>query len=106
MEVEIQGEDREAYSHLSPVVYECLREAITNCLKYAHATHMDVILKFGSGCLNLYIFDNGAGCGEIQEGNGMRGIRQRTEAAGGTVRTISDNGEGFQIYIRLPLVAA
>ena len=106
VEVEIQGEDREAYSHLSPVVYECLREAITNCLKYAPATHMDVILKFGSGCLNLYIFDNGAGCGEIQEGNGMRGIRQRTEAAGGTVRTISGNGEGFQIYIRLPLVAA
>ena len=106
VEVEIQGEDREAYSHLSPVVYECLREAITNCLKYAHATHMDVILKFGSGCLNLYIFDNGTGCGEIQEGNGMRGIRQRIKAAGGTVRIISGNGEGFQIYIRLPLGAA
>ena len=106
VEVEIQGEDREAYSHLSPVVYECLREAVTNCLKYAHATHMDVILKFGSGCLNLYIFDNGTGCGEIQEGNGMRGIRQRIKAAGGTVRIISGNGEGFQIYIRLPLGAA
>ncbi|MEQ2428883.1 hypothetical protein WMQ36_28370, partial [Enterocloster hominis] len=63
-------------------------------------------LKFGSGCLNLYIFDNGTGCGEIQEGNGMRGIRQRIKAAGGTVRIISGNGEGFQIYIRLPLGAA
>ena len=101
VEVEIQGEDRQEYSQLSPVVYECLREAITNCLKYAGASHMDVILKFGS-CLNLYIFDNGAGCGSIEEGNGIRGIRQRVEQAGGTVRIISGCGEGFQIYIRLP----
>lgn len=101
VEVEIQGEDRQEYSHLSPVVYECLREAITNCLKYAGASHMDVILKFGS-CLNLYIFDNGAGCGSIEEGNGVRGIRRRVEQAGGTVRIISGCGEGFQIYIRLP----
>ena len=102
VEVEIQGEDRQEYSHLSPVVYDCLREAITNCHKYAHATHMDVILKFGADSLNLYMFDNGKGCLHIEEGNGIRGIRQRTEQAGGTVRFISESGEGFQIYICLP----
>lgn len=102
VEVEIQGEDRQEYSHLSPVVYDCLREAITNCHKYAHATHMDVILKFGSNSLNLYIFDNGNGCPHLKDGNGIRGIRQRTEQAGGTVRIISESGEGFQIYISLP----
>lgn len=103
VEVEIQGEDRPEYSHLSPAVYECLREAITNCLKYAEASHMDVILKFGSGYLNFYIFDNGKGCSQIQDRNGIRGIRQRVDQAGGTVRIISEYGEGFQIYIRLPL---
>lgn len=103
VEVEIQGEDRQEYSHLSLVVYECLREAVTNCLKYANASHMDVILKFGSESLNLYIFDNGKGCSGIQEGNGIRGIRERVERAGGKVRIISGSGEGFQIYIRLPL---
>ena len=102
VEVEIQGEDRQEYSHLSPVVYDCLREAITNCHKYAHATHMDVILKFGADSLSLYMFDNGKGCLHIEEGNGIRGIRQRTEQAGGTVRFISESGEGFQIYICLP----
>lgn len=102
VEVEVQGEDRAEYSYLSPVVYECLREAITNCLKYAGASHMDVILKFGSS-LNLYIFDNGQGCGGIEEGNGIRGIRSRVELAGGTVRILSEMGEGFQICISLPL---
>ena len=103
VEVEIQGEDRPEYSYLSPVVYECLREAVTNCLRYAGATHMDVILKFSGGSLNLYIFDNGKGCGHIREGNGLRGIRQRTEQAGGKVRILSGDGAGFQIYISLPV---
>lgn len=102
VEVDIQGEDRQEYSHLSPVVYDCLREAVTNCHKYACASRMDVILKFGANSLNLYIFDNGNGCLHIEEGNGIRGIRQRTEQAGGTVRFISESGEGFQIYISLP----
>ena len=33
----------------------------------------------------------------------MSGIRRRVERAGGKVRTISGIGEGFQIYINLPL---
>lgn len=103
VEVEIQGEDCAAYSHLSAVVYECLREAITNCLRYAHATHMDVIVKFAGKDIRVYIFDNGQGCGEIKESHGIRGIRERVEKAGGEVRFLSSEGEGFQIYLRLPL---
>lgn len=103
IEVEIQGKDGERYTPLSPVVYACLREAITNALKYAGASHMDVIVKFGPESLSLYIFDNGQGCGGIQEGNGLRGIRERAHAAGGTVRVRSAQGEGFQIVMELPL---
>lgn len=103
IEISIQGEDGEAYSHLSPVVYECLREAVTNCLRYAKATHMDVIVKFMKDSLGLYIFDNGSGCGKIQEGNGIRGIRERVERNGGQVRFVSAPGEGFQISARFPL---
>lgn len=103
IEVEIQGEDGEGYTPLSPVVYACLREAITNALKYAGASHMDVIVKFGQSSLSLYIFDNGQGCGAIQESNGLRGIRERAHAVGGTVRVMSAQGEGFQIVMELPL---
>ena len=103
VDVEIQGEDKAEYSHLSPVVYECVREAVTNCLKYAGASHMDIILKFADSFLHLYIFDNGKGCNTIQAGNGIRGIRERVKKAGGEVRFISEAGEGFQIFIRLPV---
>lgn len=103
IDVEIQGKDGPAYSHLSPIVYSCVREAITNCLRYAGAVHMDVILKFLPEGLSLYLFDDGVGCGQIAEGNGIRGIRERVEQAGGRVRFRSEAGAGFQITIQLPL---
>lgn len=103
VEVSVQGADGHPYSHLSPVVYECFREAVTNCLKYAHASHMDVILKFEEEGLGVYIFDDGQGCGSIVENNGIRGIRERVAAVGGQVRIMSSEGEGFQIYIWLPI---
>lgn len=103
VEVEIQGEDSQAYTCLAPVVYGVLREAITNCLKYAEASRMDVIVKFERDSLKLFIFDDGCGCESIRESNGIRGIRERTEKAGGTVRFFSAEGEGFQIYLSLPV---
>lgn len=103
VEVDIQGPDGPEYSHLSPVVYECFREAVTNCLKYADATHMDLIVKFAGDSLSLYIFDNGRGCQDIAEGNGLKGIRERVEQAKGRVRIRSEAGAGFQIYITFPI---
>lgn len=103
VEVEIQGQDSPAYSHLSLVVYECFREAVTNCLKHAHASHMDVIVKFEEEWLRLYVFDDGQGCKQLTESNGIEGIRKRVERAGGQVRVLSSPGEGFQIFIGLPV---
>lgn len=103
IEVEIQGEDGPEYSHLSHIVYQCLREAITNCLKYAKASHMDVIVKFEKASVSVYMFDNGQGCPSIEEHNGLLGIRRRVTDAGGNVRYLSAEGEGFQIFLELPV---
>lgn len=102
IEVEIQGEDGPRYSYLSRTVYQCLREAVTNCLKYSQAVHMDVIVKFAENSLSVYIFDNGQGCAAIEEHNGLSGIRRRISEAGGQVRFLSAAGEGFQIFFELP----
>lgn len=103
IEVEIQGEDGHRYSHLSSVVYRCLREAVTNCLKYACASHMDVIVKFSETSVSVYIFDNGQGCSSVEEHHGLSGIRRRVSEAGGQVRFLSSEGEGFQIFMELPV---
>lgn len=103
VEVTVQGADGSRYSHLTPVVQRCFKEALTNCLKYAGATHMDAILKFSGDSLSFYVFDNGRGCGEIKRGNGLEGIYRRVEEAGGQVRVASEEGAGFQMTIRLPV---
>lgn len=103
VEVTIRGEDDVRYSHLSKVLYDTVRESMTNTLKYAHATKMDVIIRFQKECVELMIADDGAGCEAVEENNGIRGIRERIREAGGTVSFVTAPGEGFLTRVRIPV---
>lgn len=100
----IQGEDSMKYSFCSNVIYENTREAITNCLKYAQADRMDIIVKLLEESVEVYIFDNGKGCAAIEAGNGLRGMRERTEKIGGSIRFASVEESGFTITMKFPLM--
>lgn len=99
----IQGDEDERYAFCIREVYDNCRETITNAMRYSDATRIDVILKFLSDRLELYIFDNGKGCSSIKENNGLRGIRERTEKLSGSVRFSSIEGEGFTTKITIPV---
>lgn len=103
VELTVQGEDSEKYSHLTGVCYACVREAITNSLKYAEASKIEIILRFQPEGVELIFGDNGKGCEELKENNGIRGIRERVGKAGGTVRFVTSQGEGFLMRLCLPL---
>ena len=103
VEVTVKGEDSDKYSHLSKMLYDCTRESITNTLKYADASKIDIILRFKENSLDLIISDNGRGCEVINDNNGLSGIRNRVNKAGGTVRFVSENGEGFLTRIHVPV---
>ena len=103
VEVTVKGEDSEKYSHLSRVIYDCVRESITNTLKYADASRMDIVVRFLPDCIDVMIGDDGCGCKDIVSNHGLSGIQRRIEEAGGTVRFRSDEGEGFLTRFHLPL---
>jgi signal transduction histidine kinase len=103
VEVTVRGEDSERYSHLSRVLYDTTREAITNSLKYASATRIEIVVRFQEKSVELVIGDDGRGCDAIRENNGIRGIRERVEQAGGTVRFSSAVGEGFLMRVNIPV---
>ncbi len=98
----IQGEDSMKYSYCSNVIYENTREAITNCVKYSNADRMDIIVKLLNDTAEVYIMDNGKGCSEIKLGNGLRGMRERTEKIGGNIKFNSHPDCGFSITMKFP----
>jgi signal transduction histidine kinase len=102
----IQGEEDDRYGFCTRAVYDSCRELITNCVRYASASRMDIILKFTEASLELYVFDNGKGCAEIKRSNGLRGIAQRIEALGGTAVFNSSEGNGFGTVIKIPIKEA
>lgn len=101
VDVTVQGEDSEKYSHLSRIIYDCVRETITNTLKYANASKMEIVIRFAKDSVEVIIGDDGVGCENIKDNNGLRGIRERVEKNGGKVRFISGKDEGFLTRIHL-----
>jgi two-component system sensor histidine kinase DesK len=79
-----------------------LREGVTNIVRYAHATVCHVALVEMDGTLYLKIEDNGRG-GQIREGNGLRGMRERLQSVAGAVKVTSLANGGTSLELTLPL---
>ena len=89
---------------LSPVqesvVALVVREAVTNVVRHARARNCQLRLAPQNGTCTLEIQDDGSG-GSQPEGNGLRGMRERIEALGGTLER--DTRVGTKLTIRFPL---
>ncbi|HVO79561.1 MAG TPA: sensor histidine kinase [Terriglobales bacterium] len=82
------------------VVALVVREAITNVVRHANARHCTLRLAPSNGNCHLEIQDDGRGGSDI-EGNGLRGMRERVEALGGTL--VRETHSGTRLLIRFPL---
>ena len=82
------------------VLSMAVREAVTNVVRHAQATTCNLRLEQQNGSCQLAIEDDG--CGSMQnEGNGLRGMRERVEMLGGTLSR--DSQSGTRLTITLPL---
>lgn len=77
-----------------------VREATTNIVRHAHATACRLELRESQGACHLQIQDNGCGAAAV-EGNGLRGMRERVEALGGSLHREVRNGT--TLTVALPL---
>jgi two-component system, NarL family, sensor histidine kinase DesK len=80
-----------------------LREAVTNIVRHAHATACHVALLEEDGKIHCTIEDNGLGDGQIREGNGLRGMRDRLQSIGGIVMLTGSASRGTRLELLLPL---
>jgi two-component system, NarL family, sensor histidine kinase DesK len=88
--------------HAAEETVLCLavREAVTNIVRHAQATHCSMRFTTSSdGYQSLLIADDGAQP-KLQEGNGLRGMRERVQSLGGRLSITTD--PGVSLLIELP----
>ena len=81
-----------------------IQEAITNTLRHANASRLDVRIRADGTSLDVVIDDDGRARGDIVPGNGLTGMRERIERCGGEMDLTSETGP-VRISIRMPGVA-
>jgi signal transduction histidine kinase len=90
----------------------CTQEIITNAARHAHAENLwiDIAEKDG-GAVELSAHDDGVGASADDDraasapasgGHGLRGMRERVEETGGTLRITRGEGGGFALRAMLP----
>jgi two-component system sensor histidine kinase DesK len=77
-----------------------VREAVTNVVRHAQAHTCRMRLDQQNGSCLLEIQDDGRG-GFSNEGNGLRGMRERVEMLGGTLDR--ETSSGTRLTITLPM---
>lgn len=88
------------------VLLRCTQEIITNAVRHADASELQLRMWRDAGGLHLRARDNGRGTDAVSSGNGLRGMRERLAAVGGTMSVASARGDGFALDIHLPMEPA
>lgn len=102
--VQLTAEQSALFGHV-------VREAVANVLRHSGATHCAIEVLRVDGSLRLRVVDDGVGLrppGKISgktAGWGLIGLKERMEAAGGTLETSSNGHPGFQLEATLPSVS-
>ncbi|MFD9072262.1 sensor histidine kinase [Streptomyces lasiicapitis] len=82
-----------------------VREATTNVVRHARATHCEIELAATPEETRLTITDDGRGEGSTPPGNGLKGLGERLTAAGGSLESGAGARGGFRVAVVLPMSA-
>jgi signal transduction histidine kinase len=87
---------------LETTAYFVIAEALTNALKHARATSVDVRAAIRHGTLELEIRDDGVGGAQTHNGTGLVGLVDRIDSVGGRITITSPPGAGTTVAVSLP----
>jgi signal transduction histidine kinase len=107
IELELRIDDGIQHAVEAAAYYVCA-EAVTNATKHAAAERMWLTIAQEEGMLTVDVRDDGVGGARIDgssDASGLRGLRDRVEALGGTFVVESSPGSGTRLVARFPLGA-
>jgi signal transduction histidine kinase len=103
--LKVTGEKHPLPAAVDLSAYRIVQEAITNVLKHASASRVEVIVDYVPEAVALTISDNGSGRqdGPTTAGHGLIGMRERVELFGGEMSAGSSRLGGFTVHAKLPM---
>jgi signal transduction histidine kinase len=108
----VDGEALPLPPRLALPLYRAAQEALTNVRRHAPAARqVTVRLEYSAETVSLTVENDGVSqtseasedLGDLQEGYGLRGLRERAESLGGTFSAGPDGVGNFRLELRLPL---
>lgn len=101
--IEVRGRLPE---RVEAAAYYVMSEALTNAVKHARASVVEVDVSVADEVLRLLIQDDGTGGADPSRGSGLIGLSDRVEAAGGKIEITSPPGGGTSLLVTIPLEQA
>ena len=99
-------DERRLGPDLETTVYRVVQESLTNAVKHAGASSIDIVVRCAEDAVEVSVADDGVGFdSEAAAGNGfgLAGMRERVELAGGELSVAAGDEAGTVICARLPL---
>ncbi|MFD2565307.1 sensor histidine kinase [Aquimarina rubra] len=107
IEVQDYGLDERLDNALEISIFRIIQELITNTIKHANASEINISLTNHDSLLNIIVEDNGKGFDAKilpeKDGMGLKSIEKRIEHMEGTFEIDSTIGKGTNIIINVPI---
>lgn len=100
-ELTTEGELKEIPEKYLEVILDNAYEAVSNSMKYAKCSKIEISIYVLNQLVRCSISDNGVGCGEVVDGMGISGMRKRMREMNGILDFETETG--FIINMLLPL---
>lgn len=90
---------------VAAVGYRVVQEGLTNALRYAAGAPVSIEVYTGDGALQVAVVNETAPrtAAVAGTGNGLRGLRERVGAHGGTLEAGATPARGWRLAVRIPL---
>ena len=102
--LKVSGQPRPLPAALDLSAYRILQEAMTNVLKHAHATRVELGIAYQPGAVLLTVSDNGIGAQQsagASTGHGLIGMRERVGLFSGELTSGSSSLGGYIVHAKL-----
>ena len=93
-------------SELGDEVSAVLREALSNVVRHADATRVDITIAVSATEVRVVVTDNGRGLGDLVRRSGLDNLEHRAAARGGSFRTAARAPSGTTIDWSVPVATA